>query len=163
MVALSVFKQRVRRRKSAFRRFLSSLVRKPPKGLTRLAKAIDGEVWKDVRCLKCANCCRVMSPTYTRKDLKRISRHFGMTLRVFKATWLRRERGTGDWINKRTPCQFLDLETNRCTIYAIRPEDCVSFPHLRLDPIDQVAVHKQNLEHCPAAFQLVERMIVRLK
>jgi Fe-S-cluster containining protein len=161
MVDLRVFKQRVRRHETAFRRFLSRLARKPPTGLARMAKAIDREVWKEVDCLKCGNCCRVMTPTYTRRDIRRISRHLAMTARDFKRQWLRRERGSGDWINRLTPCQFLDLASNRCAIYAIRPEDCTSFPHLRKNTIDQVQVHKQNLALCPATYLMVEKMMAR--
>ena len=40
---------------------------------------LDKEVWQDVDCLACANCCKTMTPTYTPTDLKRISAHLGIS------------------------------------------------------------------------------------
>ena len=70
------------------------------------------------------------------------------------------ERGPkGDWINKSTPCQFLDLKTNLCSIYEVRPADCASFPHLtKKKVLDYIDVHKQNITECPAAYKMVEKL-----
>ena len=76
-----------------------------------------------------------------------------------KSRWLKKERGTSKWLNKTTPCQFLDLNTNMCTVYEARPADCAGFPHLTKKKIvDYIHVHKQNLDECPATFRMVERM-----
>ena len=105
-----------------------------------------------------------MTPTYTLKDMKRISGHFGMTVREFKDKWLYKERSSGDWMNRDTPCQFLDLGTNMCTIYDIRPLDCAGFPHLpRKKMVEYMHVHKQNVEFCPATYRMVEKMMEKLK
>jgi Fe-S-cluster containining protein len=161
---LRSFRQRARRRKTALKRFLTKLEKDPPKKLDQLAATIEQEVWKEVNCLTCANCCRAMTPTYTQKDIERISSHFGMTVDRFKDKWLYKERGSGDWLNRNTPCQFLDLETNRCTIYEIRPADCAGFPHLpKKKMVEYMHVHKQNVELCPATYRMVEKMMERLK
>ena len=82
-----------------------------------------------------------------------------MTTQAFSQKWLRKERGTGDWINKSTPCQFLNLKDNKCSIYEVRPADCAGFPHLpKKRMVDYMHVHKQNLEFCPATFKMVEKM-----
>ena len=157
------FKQKVRRYKTAYKRFLTKLEKKTPRGLDALAAVIEKEVWKEVDCVSCANCCKTMTPTYTPKDIKRIAAHLGMRVIAFKKKWLRKERGSGgDWINKNTPCQFLDLKTNMCGIYAVRPVDCSGFPHFsKKRMVDYMHVHKQNIEECPAAFKMVEKMIDR--
>src|SRR5258708_40156062 len=163
-VNLRSFKQRVRHRKTAFRRFLTRLEKNPPKKLDQLTALVEQEVWKEINCLTCANCCKTMTPTYTPKDMKRISSHLGMTMRGFKDKWLYKERGTGDWMNRNTPCQFLDLATNMCTIYEIRPLDCAGFPHLaKRKMVEYMHVHKQNIEYCPATYRLVEKMMEKLK
>src|SRR5688572_21680749 len=102
-----------------------------------------------------------MTPTFTNTDIRRIAAHFGETPDVFKKKWLRKDR-TGDYINKSLPCQFLDLTTNKCSIYAIRPADCAGFPHLPKKMKDYVHVHKQNIEYCPATYRLVEKMMVAI-
>jgi Fe-S-cluster containining protein len=163
-VNLRSFKQRVLHRKSAFRRFLSRLEKNPPKKLDEITVLAEKEIWREIDCLTCANCCKTMTPTYTLKDIKRISAHLGMKQQDFKDKWLYKERSTGDWLNRNTPCQFLNLETNMCNIYEVRPEDCAGFPHLpKKKMVEYMHVHKQNLEFCPATYRMVEKMMEKLK
>jgi Fe-S-cluster containining protein len=153
------FKNKVLEHRSRFRRFLIRLENNPPADLDIMAERIDKEVWKETDCLACSNCCRTMTPTYTFKDLQRISKHFNMTITAFREKWLYKNKD-GDWMNVLTPCQFLDRKTNMCSIYAIRPADCAEFPHLtKKKMIHYIHVHKQNVQHCPATFKMVEKMM----
>ncbi len=146
------------------RRFLGKVEKKPPRGLDQLVVKLDKEVWPEVDCLGCANCCKTMSPTYTAKDIKRISEHLGMTPQAFKDKWLYFDEKDGDWMNKKQPCQFLDLKTNMCSIYAVRPADCAGFPHLaKRKVVDYIHVHQQNIEYCPATYKFVEKLDAALK
>jgi Fe-S-cluster containining protein len=164
LTTLRSFKRKARNRKNSFRRFLTKLEKDPPKNLDVLTTDTEKEVWAEINCLACANCCKTMTPTYTPKDIKRISSHFQMTVEQFKDKWLYKERSSGDWMNRNTPCQFLNTKTNLCTIYEIRPADCAGFPHLpKKKMVDYMHVHKQNLEYCPATYRLVERMMEKLK
>lgn len=158
------FKQKVRRYKTAYKRFLSRIERKPSRGIDSLTPIIEKEVWKEVDCLSCANCCKTMTPTFTPKDIKRIANHLEMSVPAFQKKWLKRERGGDrDWINKSTPCQFLDLKNNMCSIYEVRPADCSGFPHLpKKKMVDYIHIHKQNIEYCPATFKMVEKMMERM-
>ncbi len=162
-VNLRSFRQKVRHRKRSMRTFLTKLEKNPPRGLDKMTAAVEGEVWKEVDCLTCANCCKTMSPTYTPKDIKRIAAHLKMTADEFKKKYLYKERSTGDWLNTQQPCQFLNLKDNKCSIYAIRPVDCAGFPHLpKRRMVDYMHVHKQNVEYCPATFKMVEKMMDRV-
>jgi Fe-S-cluster containining protein len=162
-VNIRSFKQKVRHHKKAFRRFLSKVEKNPPAKLDKIAEQIDAEVWQEIDCLTCANCCKKMSPTFTNKDIKRISRHLDMTTQEFTDKWLYVEPKEGDWMNRSQPCQFLDLNTNMCSIYEVRPIDCAGFPHLKKKTMtDYIHVHKQNVEYCPATFKMVEKMMERL-
>lgn len=134
-----------------------------PRGIDNLTANIDKEVWKEVDCLSCANCCKTMTPTYTEKDIKRIAEHLEMTSDEFKKKWLKKERNTGDWLNKSTPCQFLNLKDNKCSIYDVRPVDCSGFPHLPKKRLkDYMHVHKQNVEFCPATYKMVEKLMEKV-
>ena len=156
------FANKVLKHRSRFRRFLTKVENNPPKQLDVYASEIDKEIWKETDCLACANCCRTMTPTYTFKDLQRISKHFNMTIKQFKEKWLYQDKD-GDWMNVNTPCQFLDLKTNMCSIYEIRPKDCAEFPHLaKRKMTDYMHVHKQNVQHCPATFRMVEKLMERV-
>jgi Fe-S-cluster containining protein len=157
-VNLRSFKQKVRHHKKGLKRFLTKLEKDTPKGLDKLTVILEKEVWKEVDCLSCANCCKTMTPTFTKTDLKRISAHFGQTPDEFRKQWLHKDGG--DLVNKKQPCQFLNLKDNKCSIYAIRPVDCSGFPHLTKKFKDFVHIHKQNIEYCPATYKLVEKMML---
>ena len=157
-VNLRSFKQKARYHKKAFRKFLIRLEKQPPKKIEAITAQVEKDVWKEIDCLSCANCCKTMTPTFTNTDIKRIARHFNQTTDEFKKQWLKKDR-IGDWINKTEPCQFLNLKDNKCSIYEIRPVDCSGFPHLPKRMKDFVHVHKQNIEYCPATYKLVEKMI----
>jgi len=154
------FQQVMKDTKGRYRRFLSKLEKAPPRGLDKLTARAEGEVWKEVECLSCANCCKTMTPTFTPADIRRISAHFNMTQDEFKKKWLRQERGgSRDWLNVKQPCQFLNLEDNKCSIYEIRPVDCAGFPHLpKKKMVDYIHIHKQNIEYCPATYKMVEKI-----
>jgi Fe-S-cluster containining protein len=155
------FKKKVALNKRRFRRFLTRAENQTPRGFMKLTLATEPEVWKETDCLGCANCCKTMTPTFNEADIKRISAHFGETPDEFKKKWLYKDR-VGDWVNKKQPCQFLNLKDNKCSIYAIRPADCSGFPHLR-KPIKEYAhVHKQNVECCPATYRMVEKMMEKV-
>jgi len=157
------FRSDVLKHRSVLRRFLTKTESNPPQNLDLLAENINKEIWQEIDCLSCSNCCRNMTPTYTFKDLQRISKHLGMTIKVFKEKWLFKNR-EGEWMNRSTPCQFLDRKTNLCSIYAVRPADCAEFPHLTKTPmVDYMHVHKQNVQHCPATFKMVEKLRERLE
>ncbi len=158
-INLRSFKQKVTRNKRAFKSYLTRLENKPPKGLDKITPVVEREVWKEIDCLTCANCCKSMTPTFTVQDIKRISAHFNMTPAAFKEKWLFYEKRDKDWQNKKQPCQFLNLADNKCSIYEIRPVDCSGFPHLsKKKMVDYMHVHRQNIEYCPATYKMVERM-----
>jgi uncharacterized protein len=160
---LRSFKRKLPAHRSAFRRFLNKMEKAPVDGIDKMTAKIDVEVWQEVDCLTCANCCKRMTPTFTEKDLKRISNHFGETVQEFKTKWLKKERN-GDWVNTTQPCQFLNLKDNKCSIYSVRPDDCAGFPHLKKKKFDDYAhVHKQNIDYCPATFKMVQKLIGRVE
>lgn len=156
-VNLRSFRQKVKRNKKNLWAFLNKLKREKTRGLDKLATSLEPEVWKEVDCLSCANCCKSMTPTFTTKDIKRISAHFSQTPEEFRKKWLKKDRA-GDMVNKVEPCQFLNLDDNKCSIYAIRPVDCSGFPHFPRKMHDFLHVHKQNVEFCPATYKMVEKM-----
>jgi Fe-S-cluster containining protein len=158
------FRDKARLSTRRMRRFLTRLEDKPPKAIDRNIAEMEKDVWKEVNCLSCANCCKTMTPTFTVKDIKRIAAHLEMTPDSFKEKYLRRERGGDrDWMNKTEPCQFLNLDNNMCSIYEVRPADCAGFPHIGKKFVHYGHIHKQNIEWCPATHKLVEKMMEALR
>jgi uncharacterized protein len=157
-VNFRTFRNQVSRNKKKLRTFLARLEKKPAESVHLITLEANELAWAKTDCLDCANCCKTMSPTYTQKDITRISKYLGMTKNAFTEKWLYRDR-TGDWINKKQPCQFLDLKTNMCSVYDVRPRDCAGFPYHGTKKIkDYGNVFKQNVEYCPATYRLVEIM-----
>lgn len=160
---LKKFEKQVSQHRSKLRRFLTKLEKNPPVTLDVITEEVDKEVWQETDCLACSNCCRKMSPTFTFQDQKRIAAHLGMTISAFKEKWLYKAKD-GDWMNTNQPCQFLNLKTNMCSIYAVRPADCAGFPHLtKKKAKDYLHVHHQNVQYCPATFKFVEKIMERVK
>jgi Fe-S-cluster containining protein len=85
-----------------------------------------------------------------------------MSVKQFREKWLYKDR-EGDWMNVNTPCQFLDRKTNMCNIYEVRPVDCAGFPHLtKKKVVEYIHIHRQNVQHCPATFKMVEKLMQRI-
>lgn len=157
------FRKKLSLYRKSFRSFLNRTEKNPPTGIDNLTPVIEKEVWAEVDCLSCANCCKKMTPTFTKQDLKRISAHFNQSPAEFIKMWLKKDSNK-DFVNKKQPCQFLNLSDNKCSIYTIRPVDCSGFPHLSKKKWSEYAhVHKQNIDYCPATFKLVEKMVERFE
>lgn len=154
---LKKFRLSAARKKQSLSIFLDKLDKIVPEDMPKLVAKEDAAMWGKVSCTDCANCCKTMTPTFTKTDITRISAHLGMTAQAFKDKWLLKEEDTGDWVNKTQPCQF--LENNLCTIYDVRPRDCAEFPHHNKKPFDAYNdTFKNNLVHCPATLHLVNRL-----
>ncbi len=162
-INLRSFNQKVRHHKKAFKKYLSKVEKNPPKNINAIVDKVNTEVWQEIDCITCANCCKKMTPTFTTKDIKSIAIHFDMTPKEVKEKWLHQDKKNGDWINVNQPCQFLNLESNMCSIYEVRPADCSGFPHLKKKKVtDYIHVHQQNIEYCPATFKMVEKWMTAM-
>ena len=91
-VNLRSFKQKVRHHSAAFKRYLGKIEKHAPRGLDSIAQQIDAEVWKEIDCLSCANCCKTMTPTFTKADIKRIAAHLDMSAADFTKKWLESDK-----------------------------------------------------------------------
>lgn len=163
-INLYSFRKKVSIYKKYFIKYLRRVEKMKPEGLDDLTEQLNAAVWQEVDCLTCANCCKTMTPTFTHKDIRRISKHLSMRPKDFKERWLKYEKKDGDWVNQKQPCQFLNLATNMCSIYEVRPADCAGFPHLaKKKMVDYMHVHQQNITYCPATFKMVEKMMEKIK
>lgn len=161
---IETFRRRAYRKKKKLQIFLGKIAKTRSRSLLKTVAETDKEVWKEISCLECANCCKKMTPTYNRHDISRIAGHFKMTSREFYDKWLTKD-DAGDTINKSTPCQFLGKD-NRCTIYSIRPKDCAEFPHFLHKDFRYQAkekVYNGNMTYCPATLVFVEKLQAKIE
>jgi Fe-S-cluster containining protein len=155
---IKYMKASLRKNKKTYTTFLKGLLHRKLRGLDSVAIALHKDAFKRIDCLDCANCCKTMSPTYKKADVKRISRHLGMTFQQYYDKYLEKDE-SGDYMNKSLPCQFLKKD-NKCSIYTVRPKDCSGFPHTQWRDFKLYVsgTHIQNIEYCPITHHVVERL-----
>ena len=115
------------------------------------------EVFSDMDCLTCANCCKTTPPLYTNKDVKRIAAFLKTTPKQFKRKYTI-EDINGELIGIMVPCSFLNSD-NTCSIYEVRPIACRTYPHTD-DPDFALRSHLNynNTIVCPASYAIVSRL-----
>ena len=152
--------RRAHQKKKKLGLFLKKLARKKPANIQKLIKEADKAAWAEVDCLECANCCKTMTPTFTKPEIRRIAERVGMTYDKYFDKYLKVDEDNGDIVNKNTPCQHLGKD-NKCRVYDIRPGDCSGFPHLvRKDFFYQVGekLYENNAPRCPATLKFIENL-----
>jgi Fe-S-cluster containining protein len=141
--------------------FFTKLKKKPPKHLDYLMQALHEAEFERTDCLECANCCKTTGPLFTDKDIERIAKHFKMKIHQFTEQFLRIDEDN-DYVLQSVPCTFLGAD-NYCSIYEVRPKACREFPHTNRKKFQQISnLTLQNVEICPAAFNIVEAMKKRI-
>ena len=115
------------------------------------------EAFEKIDCLSCAACCKNYSPRFKTPDVKRISKHLGMKESEFIDTYLIVD-DEGDFVVKSTPCPFLGAD-NFCSIYEVRPSDCVRFPYTDEDVLlKRQKLTLKNASFCPIVFYVLDKL-----
>ena len=144
------------------KQFKSVLERTDKNRLLRQLPQLHEEAFERVDCLQCAACCKNYSPRFKTPDVKRISKHLGMKESVFIDTYLRVDED-GDFVVKASPCPFLGAD-NFCSIYDVRPSDCVRFPYTDEDVmINRQKLTLKNSTFCPITYYVLERLAESVK
>ena len=158
---LDYYKKQAKTKQKEHRKFLDGIKKKLPKNLDYLVQDIHGEVFKEVNCLECANCCKTTGPLYTEKDIDRIAKHLRMKPADFEQKFLRVDEDN-DKVLQNLPCFFLN-EDNTCSIYEVRPKACKEYPHTDRKKIYQINhLTIKNILICPAAYIFVEKIMKRV-
>ena len=153
--------QRAKDMHKANSKFFAKLKKKPPKHLDGLMQELHQEEFAKSDCLECANCCKTTGPLFTDKDVVRIAKHLRLKPQQFIASYLRVDEDN-DYVLQQTPCTFLGAD-NYCSIYEVRPKACSEFPHTDRKKFQQISnLTLKNVAICPAAFNIVEQMKMRL-
>lgn len=138
-------------------KLLKQLQKKRPKDLDYKFQDAHEEVFDEIDCLDCANCCKTTSPIFKDKDIVRIAKSFRMKPGAFIDNYLRRDEDD-DYVLQQSPCFFLN-EDNTCAIYDIRPNACREYPHTDRKKIYQLMpLTLKNTVVCPATLRIVEKI-----
>jgi len=137
--------------------FFAKLKRKKPKNLDDIVHQLHHEVFEEIDCLDCANCCKSISPTLYEKDIERLAKHLKMKPSQLVDEYLKIDEDK-DYVFRKQPCPFL-LPDNFCIVYESRPKACREYPHTDRKRFYQILdLTLKNTEVCPAAFDVVEKM-----
>ncbi len=127
--------------------------------LDQRMQQLHDEVFAEVKCLQCANCCRTTGPLFTQQDIERIAAHLAQPVGHFIREYLQMDED-GDFVLQTTPCAFLSTDDNTCSIYAIRPDACRDYPHThRANQQSIFDLTLKNAEVCPAVLEILDRLV----
>src|SRR6056297_952933 len=135
--------------------FFARLKKKKPKNLDKIVQKLHHEVFQEIDCLDCANCCKSISPTLYNKDIDRLAKQLKIKPSQFVEEYLYLD-DEGDYVFKQTPCPFL-LSDNYCVVYESRPKACREYPHTDRSRFYQILnLTLKNSLICPAVFEIIE-------
>ncbi|MBN2609942.1 MAG: YkgJ family cysteine cluster protein [Bacteroidales bacterium] len=135
----------------------SKLGKLKPAELDLKVHRLHHEVFSEINCLECANCCKTISPTLYEADISRLADCLKMKVAVFKDQYVKTDED-GDYVFNQTPCPFLD-DGNYCLVYNNRPKACREYPHTDRKRFYQILdITAKNVAVCPAVYAIVEKL-----
>jgi len=156
-VNIQKFNQQSKNRSTENKKFLQRLKTKDPRKVDDIFHTQHEEVFREVDCLTCANCCKTTSPIFYPTDIEKASKALRIKPGDFIEKYLRIDEDR-DYVLKGAPCVFLDRE-NYCSIYESRPKACREYPHTDRKKMVQIMdLTFKNTLVCPAVLEMVERL-----
>jgi len=142
-----------------FREFLIQKV--APDLIDRTAQQLNAEVAGAIDCTACGHCCRASKPSLPPEAIARLAAAKAMTTEKFTQLYTAPE-ADGVLSFCQTPCPM--LKGNLCSVYAARPDDCRSYPHLQHpDFLAGSVATIENYRVCPIVFNVYEKMKAALR
>lgn len=139
------------------KKFFGKLKARPPKDLDDRFHTLHDEVFGEIDCLACANCCKTTSPIFRDVDIDRLAKHLGVKPGQLIEEHLHLDH-EGDYVLNVAPCPFLGLD-NYCSVYEARPRACREYPHTdRKNMLQILPLTLRNTLVCPAVGEVVRRM-----
>lgn len=154
---LEKFNKEAKRKSAENNAFLQKLKNKDSRKIDDAFHRLHEEVFSEIDCLTCANCCKTTSPIFYQTDIERVAKALRLKPGDFIEKYLRIDEDR-DYVLKSSPCPFLDSE-NYCAVYADRPKACREYPHTNRKKMVQIMeLTYKNTLVCPAVLEIVERM-----
>lgn len=139
------------------KKFFARLKRKNSRQVDEAFQRLDEEVFSEIDCLTCANCCKTTSPIFYENDIDRLAKALRVKPGDFVDKYLMIDSDK-DYVLKVAPCPFLGAD-NYCSVYEARPKACREYPHTNRKKMVQVLdLALKNTSICPAVFEIVEKL-----
>ena len=157
MMDLNRFRELAKNKSEENKKFLQRLKKQDGRKLDQAFHEMHEEVFAEIDCLTCANCCKTTSPIFYQTDIERAARFLRMKPGDFIEKYLRVDEDK-DFVLKSSPCAFLGQD-NYCSIYESRPKACREYPHTDRRKMAQIMdLTYKNTLVCPAVLEIVERL-----
>jgi Fe-S-cluster containining protein len=161
MDLITIWRNRRLEEKTSHKKFITRIKKSRDKSINALADSFHAEVFDELDCLDCANCCTSIPPIINETDVKRAAKFLGIRPADFKDQYVRIDEDQ-DMVMKTSPCPFLESD-NKCFIYDGRPRACREYPHTdNHEFLKNLKLHSENSFYCPAVFHILERMKAQL-
>lgn len=137
----------------ANRKLKEKLKKTKSKDLDARFHRLHEQVFAEIDCLNCANCCKTTSPIFLQTDIDRLAKTFRMKSSEFVDEYLFRD-SEGDYVLHSSPCPFLGGD-NKCLVYEDRPKACREYPHTdRKNMLGILELSLKNTLVCPAVLKI---------
>ncbi|MGQ1908723.1 YkgJ family cysteine cluster protein [Marinifilum sp. RC60d5] len=156
-IDLELLKEKAKNTEADTKEFFAKLKKKKPKQLDKIVHDLHDEVFEEIDCLECANCCKSISPIIIDKDIDRLSKYLKIKPKDVIDQYLEMDH-ENDYVFRETPCPFL-MPDNYCMVYESRPRACREYPHTDRKRFYQILnLTLKNTHYCPAVYELSERL-----
>ncbi len=158
---LALFKETSTNRAKSNKKFLGLVKKENPRKIDDAFHQMHDEVFEEIDCLQCANCCKTTSPIFYQTDIERAAKALRLKPGDFIVKYLKVDEDK-DFVLRSSPCAFLDAD-NACSIYESRPKACREYPHTHRKKMVQIMdLTYKNTLVCPAVLEIVERLKIEL-
>ncbi|MEG1616858.1 MAG: YkgJ family cysteine cluster protein [Bacteroidales bacterium] len=158
---LHLLKERAQKNESINKSFFKKLKKNQLRDLDDTIHYLHKEVFDEIDCLSCANCCKSLGPRITDRDIEKLASALRKKPSEIVSLYLRIDEDN-DYVFKTMPCPFLGAD-NYCSVYSDRPKACREYPHTDRKKFHQISgLTIKNAETCPAVFEILERLRTEL-
>lgn len=124
------------------------------------AEQLAAPITEAIDCTKCANCCRYLEVSLTKRDVQRLSVALDSSIADLETMYIEPpEEKTAEDRGKfqQIPCPFLC--GNRCSVYEHRPGSCRIYPALTPDFRWTLQHTIEGAGFCPIIYNVLIKMV----
>lgn len=142
---------------NANKAYFARLSKQQARQLDSVVHDLHYDVFEEIDCLECANCCKSLGPRITDRDIEKMGKALKLKSAAVIDQYLRIDED-GDYVFKTMPCPFLASD-NYCMIYENRPKACREYPHTDRKRFYQIrTLTLDNVSTCPAVYEVLKRL-----